>query len=73
MIMQIEPPEIKPKGDLDNQAVEIIGMDEIGIDGHILISSDNQIFINRCLLEMSHRSQKEKIVVLKILEPCIMT
>ncbi|MDC0188169.1 NAD-binding protein [bacterium] len=64
MIMQIEPPEIKPKGDLDNQAVEIIGMDEIGIDGHILISSDNQIFINRCLLEMSHRSQKEKIVVL---------
>ena len=64
MIMQIEPPEMKPKGDLDNQAVEIIGMDEIGIDGHILISSDNQIFINRCLLEMSHRSQQEKIVVL---------
>ena len=64
VIMQIEPPEMKPKGDLDNQAVEIIGMDEIGIDGHILISSDNQIFINRCLLEMSHRNQKEKIVVL---------
>ena len=64
MIMQIEPPEMKPKGDLENQAVEIIGMDEIGIDGHILISSDNQIFINRCLLEMSHRSQQEKIVVL---------
>ena len=39
-------------------------MDEIGIDGHILISSDNQIFINRCLLEMSHRNQQEKIVVL---------
>ena len=64
MIMQIEPSEMKPKGDLDNQAVEIIGMDEIGIDGHILISSDNQIFINRCLMEMSHRSQQEKIVVL---------
>ena len=74
MIMQLEPPEIQPrwedsefnkaKGDLENHAVDIIGMDEIGIDGHILISSDNQIFINRCLLEMSHRNQQEKIVVL---------
>ena len=39
-------------------------MDEIGLDGHILISSDNQVFINRCLLEMSQRNQQEKIVVL---------
>ena len=54
----------KAKGDLENHAIDIIGMDEIGIDGHILISSDNQIFINRCLLEMSHRNQQEKIVVL---------
>ena len=64
MIMQLEPPETQPRGDLENHAIEIIGMDEIGIDGHILISSDNQIFINRCLLEMSHRNQQEKIVVL---------
>ncbi len=64
MIMQLEPPETKPRGDLENNAIDIIGMDEIGIDGHILISSDNQIFINRCLLEMSHRNQQEKIVVL---------
>ena len=74
MIMQLEPPETQPrwedleftkaKGDLENHAIDIIGMDEIGIDGHILIISDNQIFINRCLLEMSHRNQQEKIVVL---------
>ena len=64
MIMQLEPPETLPRGDLENHAIDIIGMDELGIDGHILISSDNQIFINRCLLEMSHRNQQEKIVVL---------
>ena len=62
--MQLEPPETQPRGDLENHAIDIIGMDELGIDGHILISSDNQIFINRCLLEMSHRNQQEKIVVL---------
>ena len=64
MVMQLEQPETQPEGDLENHAVDIIGMDEIGLDGHILISSDNQIFINRCLLEMSHRNHREKIVVL---------
>ena len=64
MIMQIEPPADRPNGDLERHAVEVIGMDEIGIEGHILISSDNLVFINRCLLEMSQRNQQEKIVVL---------
>jgi len=64
LIMQIEPPADRPNGDLERHAVEVIGMDEIGIEGHILISSDNLVFINRCLLEMSQRNQKEKIVVL---------
>ncbi len=64
LIMQLEPPESRPKGDLENHAIDIIGMDEIGIDGHILISSDNQVFINRCLLELGQRNQPEKIVVL---------
>ncbi|HIO62411.1 MAG TPA: potassium channel protein, partial [Deltaproteobacteria bacterium] len=64
LIMQLEPPQSRPRGDLEKDAIDIIGMDEIGIDGHILISSDNQVFINRCLLEMSQRNQPEKIVVL---------
>ena len=64
LIMQIEPPADRPNGDLERHAVEVIGMDEIGIEGHILISSDNLVFINRCLLEMSQRNQQEKIVVL---------
>jgi voltage-gated potassium channel len=64
LIMQIEAPADRPKGDLEEHAIEVIGMDEIGLEGHILISSDNIVFINRCLLEMSHRNQKEKIVVL---------
>ena len=64
LIMQIEPPADRPNGDLERHAVEVIGMDEIGIEGDILISSDNLVFINRCLLEMSQRNQKEKIVVL---------
>ena len=64
LIMQIEPPADRPKGDLEEHAIEVIGMDEIGIEGHILISSDNLVFINRCLLEMSQRNQQEKIVVL---------
>jgi len=63
-IMQLEPPNNRMKGDLDVNAIDISGMDEIGIDGHILISSDNQIFIDRCLNEMSKRMQSEKIVVL---------
>jgi len=78
LIMQLEPFEISKggflkqstltesttKGDLEKNAIDVMGMDEIGIDGHILISSDNQVFINRCLLEMSQRNQPEKIVVL---------
>jgi voltage-gated potassium channel len=64
LIMQIEPPLARPRGDLEEHAIDVIGMDEIGLDGHILISSDNQVFINRCLLEMSQRNQQEKIVVL---------
>jgi voltage-gated potassium channel len=64
LIMQIEPPADRPKGDLEEHAIEVIGMDEVGIEGHILISSDNLVFINRCLLEMSQRNQQEKIVVL---------
>ncbi len=49
---------------MKKNAIDVMGMDEIGIDGHILISSDNQVFINRCLLEMSQRNQPEKIIVL---------
>ena len=64
LIMQIEPPVSRPKGDLEEHAIEVSGMDAIGLDGHILISSDNKIFINRCLIEMGQRNQKEKIVVL---------
>ena len=64
LIMQIEPPADRPNGDFERHAIEVIGMDEIGIEGHILISSDNLVFINRCLLEMSQRNQQEKIVVL---------
>ncbi len=64
LIMQIEPPAGRPKGDLEEFAIEMTGMDEIGLEGHILISSDNLVFINRCLLEMSQRNQHEKIVVL---------
>jgi len=63
-LMQLEPPDDRIKGDLEVNAIDISGMDEIGIDGHILISSDNQIFIDRCLNEMSKRMQSEKIVVL---------
>ncbi len=62
--MQLELAESFPKGDLENQAIDVMGMDEIGLDGHILISSDNKVFINRCLLEMSKRNQPEKIIVL---------
>ena len=78
LIMQLEPFEIPkkssemqhelgesfPKGDLEKQAIDVMGMDEIGLEGHILISSDNKVFINRCLLEMSQRNQPEKIIVL---------
>ena len=64
LIMQLEPPESRPKGDLEEHAIDVIGMDEIGIDGHVLISSDNRFFIERCLFEMSQRNQQEKIVVL---------
>ena len=63
-LMQLEPADDRFKGDLEINAIDISGMDEIGIDGHILISSDNQIFIDRCLNEMSKRKQIEKIVVL---------
>ena len=62
--MQLELAESFPKGDLEKQAIDVMGMDEIGLDGHILISSDNKVFINRCLLEMSQRNQPEKIIVL---------
>ncbi|MBC8259290.1 MAG: NAD-binding protein [SAR324 cluster bacterium] len=64
LIMQLEPPATRPKGDLEEHAVEVIGMDEIGLKGHILISSDNLVFIKRCLFELSLRKQQEKIVVL---------
>jgi len=63
-LMQFDVTESSSKGDLEKNAIDVMGMDEIGIDGHILISSDNQVFINRCLLEMSQRNQPEKIIVL---------
>ena len=63
-VMQFDVTESSSKGDLEKNAINVMGMDEIGIDGHILISSDNQVFINRCLLEMSQRNQPEKIIVL---------
>ena len=52
-VLRLEPPPGRPKGDHDEDAIQLIGMADIPIDGHLIISSDNPIFIKRLLSEMS--------------------
>lgn len=56
-------------GDRDEQGMDVLGMDDIRIDGHLLICSDNPVFIDRMLFEMSHCELEDHIVVLSNLTP----
>ena len=68
-ILRLEPPPTRHKGDHDEDGVQLIGMDEIPIDGHLIISSDNPVFIKRLLSEMSRTEIEEPIKILSEINP----
>ena len=68
-VLRLEPPPGRPKGDHDEDAIQLIGMADIPIDGHLIISSDNPIFIKRLLSEMSRTETDEPIKILSEITP----
>ncbi|MDX2470049.1 MAG: NAD-binding protein [SAR324 cluster bacterium] len=63
-ILTMVPAKDRPKGDMEWDAIEILGSEEIPKDGHIVICSDEYPFIRRILIEMGLAGIKGEIVVL---------
>ena len=68
-VIQLSSPPSRALGDQDSHGIDVLGMEDLRIEGHLLISSDNPIFIERMLLEMSHCELEDHIVVLTNLPP----
>ena len=68
-VLRIEPKEPKSLGDREENGVPVLGMEELPIEGHLLISSDNQVFIERLLVEMSRCTLSEPVKVLSEIQP----
>jgi Trk K+ transport system NAD-binding subunit/uncharacterized tellurite resistance protein B-like protein len=63
-VIQLQSVAERKGGDLEEHGIEVFGMDDIRIDGHLLINSDNPIFIRRMLRELSRGELGDHIVVL---------
>ena len=63
-VLQLTPPETRPQGDLDEHALEIAGMEDLRVEGHLVISSDNLMFIDRMLKELQKARVKDRVVVI---------
>ena len=63
-VIQLQSIAERKGGDLEEHGIEVFGMDDIRIDGHLLINSDNPIFIRRMLRELSRGELGDHIVVL---------
>ena len=63
-VIQLKSIAERKGGDLEEHGIEVFGMDDIRIDGHLLINSDNPIFIRRMLRELSRGELGDHIVVL---------
>ena len=63
-VIQLQSVAGRKGGDLEEHGIEVLGMDDIRIEGHLLINSDNPIFIRRMLRELSRGELRDHIVVL---------
>ena len=68
-ILTMVPAKNRPKGDLESDAIEILGSEEIPKEGHIVICSDEPPFISRVLLEMRLAGIEGEIVILSETSP----
>ncbi len=68
-ILAVVPPFPENKGDMEEDGIEIIGLQEISEEGHILIASDDAPFISRILDEIQQAHIKGDIVILSNLAP----
>ena len=53
-VIQLQSVAERKGGDLEEHGIEVLGMDDIRIEGHLLINSDNPIFIRRMLRAVSY-------------------
>ena len=63
-MIQLQSVAERKGGDQEEHGIEVLGMDDIRIEGHLLINSDNPIFIRRMLRELSRGELGDHIVVL---------
>lgn len=63
-VMVLLPPKNMPKGEDVSHAKSLIGMEEIPLAGHIIVSSDNEDFIHKMLHEFEFFEIKDEIVVI---------
>lgn len=63
-IIQLESDSDRVGGDLDEHCIEVLGLEDLRLEGHLLINSDNPIFIERMLREMAGCELRDHIVVL---------
>ncbi len=63
-ILTLVPAKDRPKGDMEQDAIEILGFEEIPESGHIIICSDEYPFIRRILIEMELAGITGDIVIL---------
>ncbi len=63
-VLQLQPPATRPKGDQEEHALEISGMEDLRVEGHLVISSDNLMFIERLLRELQKARTRERVVVI---------
>ncbi|MDX2470418.1 MAG: ion transporter [SAR324 cluster bacterium] len=67
-ILSVVPPFPENKGDTEKDGIEIIGIEQIPEEGHILIASDDAPFISRMLDEIEQAELGGHIVVLSNLD-----
>jgi voltage-gated potassium channel len=63
-VIQLQSAAERKGGDLEEHGIDVSGMDDIRIEGHLLINSDNPIFIRRMLRELSRSEMADHVVIL---------
>jgi len=63
-IMQLCLPKSRPQGDQEEDALEISGVEDLRVEGHLVVSSDNLMFIERMLGELKKARVPDRIVVI---------
>lgn len=68
-IIRLESPATRAKGEREEDSIDVIGMDDIRLDGHVLLISDNALFLERMLEEIALSKMHDHVVVVSPLAP----